>query len=435
MSMSAGGGSKESSSSSPWAQQIPYILKGFSEADRLYGGGPATTGNSYPGSYGSGTAAGGGATGGGAPGGATGGGTPGGYSTYTGFMPDGSRITPDQTAGGGKYATTGNNGQMIRVMGPSGQPMWINAGGGSGGGGAGGGSWGGAGAGYGGIVGDYFPGDTVGQLSGATRSAGEFYRNNIGPSSNLRGAMGQTEATTGGAYLGANPGDPTFSGFSSGNNMYGDLTGRTASGNFLNANPTLDAMYDRSAKAVIDNYTNKVKPQVDSVFAKSGRGGANAARWQSEYEADAGLNEGLGNLATDIYYKNYADERQLMEQAQQRGGNFMLEGARGLSDSFQDERGNMMAAAGMAPELERALFTGADKAFEFGKYKDEYNQRQVDADKERWDYDQNKPYTALQRYMDLISGNYGGESTGKSSGGSRFGGSLKDVIGLAGLFA
>ncbi len=64
-------------------------------------------------------------------------------------------------------------------------------------------------------------------------------------------------------------------------------------GGYLNNNPYLDAMFDRAS--------GKVAAGVNSQFSSAGRYGSGAHTGV--------LTEGLGNLATDIYGKNYATER------------------------------------------------------------------------------------------------------------------------------
>lgn len=70
-------------------------------------------------------------------------------------------------------------------------------------------------------------------------------------------------------------------------------------GDYLNSNPYLDAMFNKAA--------GKVGAQVNSQFSSAGRYGSGAHTGV--------LGESIGNLATDIYGRNYATERQNQQQA------------------------------------------------------------------------------------------------------------------------
>lgn len=258
----------------------------------------------------------------------------------------------------------------------------------------------------------YYQGDTVAPLSGHTNSAGEIIASRAADNRVIGPAVNANAATVGGAYLGRNPGDPAYQGFASGNNAVSNLTMNTANGSYLNSNPYLDAMYRKAENGVRQSYGDAML-DVQSEFARAGRyGSGNLDR--GEVREKEVLAAGLGNLATDIYGGNYANERQLMETAQGRAGDWQLQGAQGLSDSFKDERGNMITATGMAPELEAGRYIGADKMMNYGEYMDNYNQDVVNADIDRWDFGQNSPQQAFDNYMAAIQGNYGGTSTSKS---------------------
>lgn len=254
------GGEKGSGSSTektePWDEQIPYLLKGFEETDRLYGG---------------------------------------------------------NTAGSEQ---------------------------------------GGAGGGYGGIVGDYYQGNTIADLSDHTKTAQDMVLQNAQTGQNRMAGVD-------------------------------DMIGRTVGGEFLNSNPFLDAMYNKQADQVKQNYQDAMV-DTQSTFARGGRYGS-GAHFDAEGRREGELMEGLGDLATDTYYQNY-----------------------------KDERGNQMDAAGLTPQLEEARYTGTDRLESTGEYMDQYLQDLTNADIDRWDYEQAKPYTALQRFMGLIQGNYGGTTSSKS---------------------
>lgn len=306
------GGSQSNSGTQktePWDQQIPYLLKGFAEADRLYGGSAAGA-----------TSA--------APGGSSSGATGGKPTINAGWasLPNPNYKAP-ATASASTSKTTAGNG---------------------------------------GIVGKYYPGDTVADLSDPTKLAQQMIMDNAGASKALMGTAD-------------------------------DLVSRTLNGDYLSSgNPYLQAMYQQQAKSVKDAYLDATLG-TQSTFAKAGRYGS-GSQFDAEGRQEQKLMTGLSDLATKTYYDNY-----------------------------NDERARQMSAAGLVSGLEDARYTGTDKLQESGEYMDKYFQDILNADIDRWDYNQNLPYTALQRYMDLIQGNYGGTSTSKSKQ-SGFSVSLGDFI-------
>lgn len=155
------------------------------------------------------------------------------------------------------------------------------------------------------------------------------------------------------------------------------LVYQTAAGGFLNANPYLDRMMNRAAEGVTRNYQQSLVPGVDTAFSRAGRMGSGMAAY-GRGEADRQLGDTLGNLATDIYGTNYAQERQLQQQAQGllgqlQGQNFgqQLQATGLLGQLSAGDIGTRMAGAqglqqALAEDAARRLAGGqaAQQAFE-----------------------------------------------------------------------
>lgn len=88
---------------------------------------------------------------------------------------------------------------------------------------------------------------------------------------------------------------------------------KTASGDYLNSNPYLDSMFNKSATMVKDQYSDAVD-KINSTFSSAGRYGSQKHQDAID-KANATLGQNLNNLATDTYGQNYARERGLMENA------------------------------------------------------------------------------------------------------------------------
>ena len=162
--------------------------------------------------------------------------------------------------------------------------------------------------------------------------------------------------------------------------LYGSNVGNSASnlitdtmnGDYLNSNPYLDQMFDRAAGAV--------RNQTDAAFSRAGRFGSGA---HQEI-----LQEGMNDLATQIYGQNYQNERNAQQQA--------LALAPGIDNQNLTNLQQLYVAGG----LDEAKMN-------------EYLQDQIS----RWDYYQNQPWQTLSDKSGIINGVAGqyGQSTSTST--------------------
>lgn len=162
-----------------------------------------------------------------------------------------------------------------------------------------------------------------------------------------------------------------------------DAMGRTAGGEFLNANPYLDEALNAA--------TDPVKQQINSQFSLGGRYGSGS---------HAGvLADKLGGLRAQAYADNYARERENMMDA----GKFMPVG-QGLFDQSIMSRINAMGGVGSAIEGKAG----------------EYLQDRMS----RFDFAQNEPWNRVSRYASLINpgAGMGGTTTTTQPKGSALGG-------------
>ena len=143
------------------------------------------------------------------------------------------------------------------------------------------------------------------------------------------------------------------------------ITG-TLNGDFLNSNPYLDATYDQAA--------GQVRRSIDSQFAGGGRysGGAHQEI----------LGENLGDMATNLY-----------------GGN------------YQAERGRQMSMIPQANSIANNDYVDSSMLMNAGGVVQDQGDKVLNADMNRWNYNQNLPYTNLEQFNRNIAGNYGGETS------------------------
>jgi hypothetical protein len=80
--------------------------------------------------------------------------------------------------------------------------------------------------------------------------------------------------------------------------------------------------------------------------------------------------------------------------------------------NYQQERGNQQAAAGMAPSVAGADWQDLAGLQAAGESQDAYGQNLLNANIDKWNYNQNLPYNKLNQYMSLLlGGNWGTQGT------------------------
>ncbi len=188
----------------------------------------------------------------------------------------------------------------------------------------------------------------------------------------------------------------------------GELT-KTLGGEYLNSNPYIDRTYNQAAGNVVNKYNEIVNPSIDSQFSSAGRYGSGAYA-QARNQSDRTAASELGDLATNIYGGNYSKERD-----------------------------NQIKGMLYAPDLANQDYYDINQLSSVGDYKTNLAQQQIDADRAKYNYNQNKDQMALQQYMDLIQGNYGGTQTQsnpyyRNSGGGALG-TLGQVAGIGASIA
>jgi hypothetical protein len=163
-----------------------------------------------------------------------------------------------------------------------------------------------------------------------------------------------------------------------------NLTGATMNGDFLSAgNPYFGAMADR--------VYNQIRPKMDAQFASTNNYGTP----QHQYATASALSEALAPLA----FQNYSQERGAQQQASQ-----------------------------YAPQLAATDYADKSKLLEVGGMREGMAGAELQDQISRYNFDQNKEWEKLARYMPIVSGGqYGGSSTAQQP---IFGNSLAQNAGL-----
>jgi hypothetical protein len=197
-----------------------------------------------------------------------------------------------------------------------------------------------------------------------------------------------------------------------GNSLNADAMGLardTMRGDYLNNNPYLDQVYGRASRGVTRNFNESVMPGVNATFSRAGRFGSNAHQNTLDQASDT-LGRSLGEMGADIY-----------------GGN------------YQQERGRQLLAASAAPHLAYADF---DRLADVGRRREGLSERALGGDIARHNFNQERPYNALSRYLAALQGNYGSTQTAARPlyrnqaagvlGGAAAGGGIAKNLGFTG---
>lgn len=155
----------------------------------------------------------------------------------------------------------------------------------------------------------------------------------------------------------------------------------TLNGDYLNSNPYLDAMYNRAARPLTEQYMNATAPTTQAAFAKAGRYGSGAYD-QAQSTNESNLGRALGELSTDIYGRSYESERQRQDQAMQN-----------------------------APQYSQGDYLDAMQLANVGSQYEQQAGLNLQDQVNRWNFQQQEPWTRLGNYASLVQGDYGRTNT------------------------
>lgn len=180
----------------------------------------------------------------------------------------------------------------------------------------------------------------------------------------------------------------------------GQQVSNTLNGDYLHSNPYIDATFNTGANQILKSYQQGVNNN-NAGFERGGRYGSGMQQVAQD-NANNTLGQNLSQYAANTYNQNYQNERQ-----------------------------NQVNAVGQAGTVQNQGLANSNALGTVGSQQDQYNQNLVNADINKWNYNQNLPANKLGQYMGLIQGNYGGTSSTQTptSGSNMFG----NLLGLGGL--
>jgi hypothetical protein len=188
-----------------------------------------------------------------------------------------------------------------------------------------------------------------------------------------------------------------------------DTFANTVGGGYMNANPyvtgeawannpTIAGEYlygGEGFNAALDAANRKILPQVKSQFGTSGR--------TSSALAMPAMTEALG----DVFAGMYGQERQHQENAYR-------DMQRNQLGAYGQERGMMQQALGMAPSMYQLAMAPGQTMMGVGQTQENEQQRALQDQMARWQFEQNAPYQNLAQYagaVNPVGQTYAGRST------------------------
>lgn len=131
-------------------------------------------------------------------------------------------------------------------------------------------------------------------------------------------------------------------------------------------NPYLDQMVGRAQQNLVDQYQDVIRPQQDTLMARSGSFG-NAGVMETMGNQQDKLLQGLGDISTQMYGNAYDTNRQ-----------------------------NQLSALGLAPQIAGQDYVDANQLLQTGNMQQQFGQQQKDFSFEQFQDMLNQPYKNLQ---------------------------------------
>lgn len=215
----------------------------------------------------------------------------------------------------------------------------------------------------------------------------------------------------------------------------------SASGGYLGSNPYFNQALAGAGQAATQQYFDAIN-QAQSGASQAGRYGSGAQE-NLFNRAGSTLASTLANKAGELGFQQYGMERGLQEAALGRLGatsaqdiTNRLAGAQALTGVGQQELANQLSAASglagtygqdlsrqlaagqAAPSLAEADYGDINKLLQVGQAQEDYGKTALQADIDRFNFEQNKPYAKLQTFLSSVYGApQGSVTTTQQSGG------------------
>jgi hypothetical protein len=173
----------------------------------------------------------------------------------------------------------------------------------------------------------------------------------------------------------------------------------TIAGGYLGQNPYYTAALQPGFQAASTSYQDAIN-QMRSRASAAGRYGTNEALMSQEQRAQGALANALANQAAQLGYSGYEAERGRQQQALGMG-----------LDLYEAERARQQAAIGAAPGLAAQDYTDIAQLAQVGQAAEGYQQAALQDAIQRFNFQQQAPYSSLQSFLSAAYGAPMGQQT------------------------
>ena len=245
---------------------------------------------------------------------------------------------------------------------------------------------------------DFYPGQTVAEQSPWSSQAMQMQADRaLAGSASVQAAQSAVDGIVSGQAL-AGTGLGVLEGLASRDVNAGNSGLAALEGMAQARNPWLDTLYEDASREALS--------VLDGSFSRAGRYGSGA---HAAAQADAAT-----GLASQMYGAAYEQQMQAAAQAASAynaGLGQQIGAAQAAGQLYGAGVGQQISAAAMAQNLANQGYTDAAALSEAGALQESYAQRLLNAEIDRWNYDQQKELAALNAYSQLIQGDYGSTTT------------------------
>ena len=199
--------------------------------------------------------------------------------------------------------------------------------------------------------------------------------------------------------------------------------------NSVNNNPVLQQQIEQGQRGINRNLQENIMPSIANAAVATGNA-SSTRRGVAEGVAMRGAMEQGSDMATNLrsnaynqginQANNYAQGQQFNQQAGMRGAELGAAGEQ-YGQNRQMNAANQMAGLGQygLGQMGQGYNLGTQAYGDLlasGAYGRNMEQQNILADREKFDFEQNAPWDNLNRYNQMIQGNYGGTSTQEGNG-------------------
>lgn len=233
-------------------------------------------------------------------------------------------------------------------------------------------------------------------------------------------------------------------------------TQQTVSGAYLGGNPFFQGAFAPAARAAQDVFEQGIQG-VSSQASQAGRFGS-GAMGQLQDRASGQFSQALTDVAGQLAFQNYAQERGLQEaamgrlgalsqqdvqnrmsgaqaltQSQQQAIQSQLQAASGLAQTAGQDFARQLQAAGMAPDMAAQDYADIQRLIDLGQMQESYQELALADAMNRFNFQQAAPQQNLQSYLSAAFGAPMGSQVSQPIFRSQVGGALSGGLAGAGL--